>query len=73
MSHSKRKPWTKEKHLDTSKYWRPIRRTAKQSLMSISLEEDLLRFDIKHAKQIVGDWTYVDRAKHPAFIKYCYK
>ena len=44
MSHSKRKPWTKEKHLDTSKYWRPVRRVTKQSLKTIPLEEDLLLF-----------------------------
>ena len=69
MSHSKRKPWTKEKHLDTSKYWRPVRRVTKQSLKTIPLEEDLLLFDVKSPKQIVTDWRYADRTKRPALIK----
>lgn len=69
MSRSKRKPWTKEKHLKTSLYWKPIRRYVKQKLRDIPSEEDLLLFDVKNAKEIRGDWDYVDRRKVPLMIR----
>lgn len=71
MSRSKRKPWTKEKHLDTSLYWRPIRRVNNclvKGLNQITFddedgEESIFNFELKSPKLIVNDYTYADRSK----------
>lgn len=57
MGKSKRKPYYKYKILTNQQYWGKIRREWKQSLKKNYWKED---FYLKHPKEIVNDWDYID-------------